>query len=291
VLIMMLPRGIERKVASTLLGLFWSGAVAALGTDPSEQPLPSFDDVVSDTRRALVLEVLIENGAASLVDAYVSTTPPGTHVGDPAQLRIRWFDADGIRMGSRNSWDPRWQFEWDENGEERRILSSAVGAFDIIFSKDIATVAVTETATGLVLLETDVRNTILDYCLASPNDPNCEGVTNGPDDDGDGVINDEDNCPADPNPEQADADGDDIGDVCDPTPNGETVPGDLNGDDVADDEDYQLLRAALGSCEGHASFNPEADYTGDGCIDYIDLREWQILGEPPAPPVTQPAGC
>jgi hypothetical protein len=39
-----------------------------------------------------------------------------------------------------------------------------------------------------------------------------------PDDDNDGVPDAIDNCPLVPNPDQADADGDHIGDVCDPTP-------------------------------------------------------------------------
>jgi hypothetical protein len=39
------------------------------------------------------------------------------------------------------------------------------------------------------------------------------------DSDGDGVDDREDNCPADPNADQADADGDTLGDVCDPFPN------------------------------------------------------------------------
>lgn len=38
------------------------------------------------------------------------------------------------------------------------------------------------------------------------------------DTDGDGVIDGDDNCPADPNSDQADADGDGFGDVCEPTP-------------------------------------------------------------------------
>ncbi len=40
------------------------------------------------------------------------------------------------------------------------------------------------------------------------------------DDDGDGIPNEVDNCPFTPNPEQADSDGDGIGDQCDQTPNG-----------------------------------------------------------------------
>ncbi len=45
----------------------------------------------------------------------------------------------------------------------------------------------------------------------------------GTDEDGDGVTNDVDNCPGIPNADQADSDGDQVGDACDPHP---TTPGD-----------------------------------------------------------------
>lgn len=38
------------------------------------------------------------------------------------------------------------------------------------------------------------------------------------DTDGDGIIDGDDNCPSDPNNNQADADGDGFGDICEPTP-------------------------------------------------------------------------
>ena len=51
------------------------------------------------------------------------------------------------------------------------------------------------------------------------------------DSDGDGVFDDEDNCPNDINPSQTDADGDGIGDICDEVvSSGTTSSGDLDGD-------------------------------------------------------------
>ncbi len=46
------------------------------------------------------------------------------------------------------------------------------------------------------------------------------------DSDGDGVPDDEDNCPDDANPDQADADEDGLGDVCDPDDDNDGVPDD-----------------------------------------------------------------
>lgn len=54
------------------------------------------------------------------------------------------------------------------------------------------------------------------------------GDTGPADSDGDGVPDDEDNCPADANADQADLDEDGLGDVCDP---------DVDGDGIANDDD------------------------------------------------------
>jgi len=52
------------------------------------------------------------------------------------------------------------------------------------------------------------------------------------------------------------------------------VPGDLDGDSDLDAADRAILRASLGACVGDGRFVSQADYNGNGCIDYGDYRTW-----------------
>lgn len=74
------------------------------------------------------------------------------------------------------------------------------------------------------------------------------------DNDGDGVANDEDNCPNEPNPDQADFDGDGMGDACDLDTDGDgAVDGadmcpSTPGSEIVDDEGCSI--AQLCPCSG-----------------------------------------
>jgi hypothetical protein len=81
------------------------------------------------------------------------------------------------------------------------------------------------------------------------------------DSDGDGIPDDNDNCPNYYNPNQTDSDGDGIGDACDSSPyGGGNTNNDSDGDGVLDSND---------NCPNH--YNPnQTDSDGDGIGDACD---------------------
>ena len=83
------------------------------------------------------------------------------------------------------------------------------------------------------------------------------------DNDGDGVLNSSDNCPAVANPTQSDIDHDNIGDVCD---------ADIDGDGVANANDAFPLDATESIDTDHDGIgnNTDLDDDGDNVQDYID---------------------
>jgi hypothetical protein len=96
---------------------------------------------------------------------------------------------------------------------------------------------------GIANEDDEYPNISLDGRLDTDNDgrPNdCDtacinlGMLADLDDDGDGFIDDADNCPLDSNADQANGDGDDLGDVCDPT--------------VGPDADHDLVIDSLDNC-------------------------------------------
>jgi len=82
-----------------------------------------------------------------------------------------------------------------------------------------------------------------------------------PDDfDGDGIMNQFDNCPTDPNPNQSDFDGDSEGDVCD---------ADIDGDGVVNDVDVCDFTPAGAPVQPDGGLRTDVD--GDCDVDLLDF--------------------
>ncbi len=118
------------------------------------------------------------------------------------------------------------------------------------------------------------------------------------DEDGDGVPNDQDNCPLTANAGQEDGDNDDVGNVCDNCTLvanadqrdtdtdgfGNMCDADLTNDNAVNLSDFSSFRAAFGKT---APLNPEdehADFNGDGAINLSDFSLFRAsFGGAPGP--------
>lgn len=127
-----------------------------------------------------------------------------------------------------------------------------------------------ETSTGAIR-----KISINDFVLTPEEIENNSETFIISDSDGDGVNDDVDNCPDTPNPDQADLDGDGLGDVCDPDDDGDGVndevdncPTTANADQA--DGDGDGIGDVCDNCPTFSNAN-QTDTDGDGKGDKCDL--------------------
>ena len=163
--------------AVTITGVLLATAAnraTAQQDDPAVQPIPSFDLIAEDARRALIVEAPIrDDGTTGTPSLSVSNTPPGTHVGDPAHLLVEWFDDRGRLIDRYDAWSPLWHFAETETGERLDMQTESLGSFDLPLTPDIQRVVVTDQGTSTILLDLDVSSTVTAFCDANPDDINC----------------------------------------------------------------------------------------------------------------------
>lgn len=143
-----------------------------------------------------------------------------------------------------------------------------------------------------------VTNAFASVGIGAP-DTDCDGMPDDleNDDDGDFIPDNGDNCPLNPNPDQADADGDGQGDVCDPDADNDGLlnandncplvanvsQGDVDGDgrgDICDDSDNDGVMDATDNCRttwNRWQEDADADLVGDVC-DADDDNDGRIDG-------------
>ena len=110
------------------------------------------------------------------------------------------------------------------------------------------------------------------------------GVDCIPDADGDGILNDQDNCPGAINPDQTDFDGDGIGDQCDDCNGITNVFGNLDGNMSTDEEPIIDVMDLLMLCdvvedgiEVNDCLIQSGDVTEDGAINTIDIYAFATM--------------
>ncbi len=101
------------------------------------------------------------------------------------------------------------------------------------------------------------------FCLTAVQAQVVPCSTNALDSDGDGIPDIYDNCINVPNADQRDTTGTGIGNACNP---------DLNHDGIVNAQDLALFKIAYAAYNSSAhTYNPNADFNGDGKIDTADL--------------------
>jgi len=56
-----------------------------------------------------------------------------------------------------------------------------------------------------------------------------------------------------------------------------TVAGDINGDGVADAEDFRVFADVFNTAQGEDGFRPDLDFDEDGVISLVDYQIWYDL--------------
>jgi hypothetical protein len=108
-----------------------------------------------------------------------------------------------------------------------------------------------------------------------PGFPSVPSAPVSPDTDGDGVLDNADDCIDVPNASQLDTDGDGFGNACD---------ADLDGSGIVNVIDANLFLACLGADVTARPACAASDLDGSGMVDFPDLIAFQgAMGRPPGP--------
>lgn len=261
-----LPMRLRRLIL--VWAVFLSTANAQDG-DPSTAPVPNLDDILDDTRRGIYVEVsMLADGTTQLLDIGVTDVPPGATDDDPPFLAIESRDVDGVVLGSQDAWDPRLEYQRNEDGDEEVVLlEESIGLFLVPFDYDIALVRIVDLrqSPAAELTVIDTRRAVQGFCLDNSGDDNCIGFV-PTDVDVDGVIDIDDNCVDISNADQSDVDGDGIGDACD-----EQDDTDTDDDGVRDEIDLCPGTAPGSAVDINGCAADQLDADMDGVIDGFDV--------------------
>ena len=169
-----------------------------------------------------------------------------------------------VRRAQGNPWDRASYFyangaeqivhPCNVNSSEGRITT---GGGDITFFKDNGTEYSAGAVARIRFFNGELTAGEISALVSEPDPPMADA-------DGDGVLDNSDNCPSTENADQVNADGDGQGDACD---------ADDDGDGVADGSDNCVLVPNSDQADGDGDGDGDAcegDYDGDSVLDNAD---------------------
>jgi hypothetical protein len=165
------------------------------------------DPPADEYAKAIALYLNINDGVVTVNDISVVYGYAPNYMLDLDYFDISLLAANGNLLHSITLWDPTYySYEGGGAGHWDNVDFS----FVLPFEENPRIVKIFNKTDGEEVVTIDLGEYVQDFCDANPDDPDCQVQ----DLDNDGLKDHEDNCPLVYNPDQADADGDGVGDVC-----------------------------------------------------------------------------